>query len=395
MNEHQQIVRIINDLEGVSPPQGYTALSHCPEVYTAVDKIADPISNMTLYLMENTDHGDVRVQNGLSRLVDIAPSKYMTSKQWMKALVRCLLLEGDGNAVVKPVYKDDLIEELLIVPPGEFSINPGKDFEDGYTIQIKNKKYDPADLVHFVLNPSPTNPYVGESYRYQLRDLTDGLADARALEAKFMEGRYMPSLIVKVRADEELIMTHEGRDSMISKFMESDEQGAPWFIPEDILDVEQITPLSLKDIAISDSVSNYKKTIAGLLGVPAFLLGEGEFDRDEYNTFIKDRVCSVARVIEQTLTKQLLVNPKWYFKFNLRSLYSYDFDTMVNAGDTLYSHGLITGNEARNWVDLTPMDGLDELVILENYIPQSSIGDQKKLEDSNEADVQPPESDEG
>ena len=41
--------------------------------------------------------------------------------------------------------------------------------------------------------------------------------------------------------------------------------------------------------------------------------------------------------------------------------------------------GLMSGNEARNWVDLPPRDGLDELVMLENFVPVARLGDQKKL----------------
>ena len=363
----QDLLRIVNDIGNFTIPKGYIKLSHCPEVFTAVDKIADLISNMTLYLMENSENGDIRIENGLSRLVDIAPSKYMTFKQWMKAIVRCLLLEGDGNAVVMPAYEDGLIDELLIVPAGQFSINLGKTFKDGYKIHIGNKKYDPSDLIHFVLNPSASNPYKGQSFRFQLKDLADNLAKARSLEASFMDGNYVPPFIVRVNADEETITTAQGRESMTEKYFSSQKAGAPWFLPEDIMDVQTVKPLTLKDIAVSESISNNKKTIAGT------------FNREEYNTFIKDKVLSVAHIIEQTLTKQLLVNPNWYFKFNIRSLYSYDFNVMASTGAELYDKGIMTGNEVRGWLDLSPKEGLDDLIILENYIPAEDIGNQKKL----------------
>ena len=186
-------------------------------------------------------------------------------------------------------------------------------------------------------------------------------------------------MVVKVDGLTDEFSSKEGRRKLLSQYIESSEAGEPWMIPAEQFEVQEIRPLSLNDIALADSVKLDKKTIAAILDVPSFIVGEGDFDEGQWNNFINTRIRTICNVIEQENTKKLLISPDWYFRLNIRSLYSYDIEKLSKVGDDNYVRGIMSGNEVRDWIGLSPREGLDELVILENYIPLGMIGDQKKL----------------
>lgn len=381
------VERLNTDLGVGGVPAGYRKLKDCPEVISAIDTIADLISNMTLYLMENTEEGDQRVVNGLSRKLDINPCKYMNGKNFKKFIVRTLLLEG--NAIILPEFnKEGYIENLWPIPGNQCSLILDPDIKKGYSVQINDKIYDPDSVIHFILNPSFENPYKGESYRVQLKDVVKNLKAGRDTKHNFFSGAKYPSLIVRVDGDDGELQTEEGRQRVSDKYIGSQKNGNLWIVPDTMLDFQQINPLTLKDIAINETIDAEKKVVASLLGIPAFLLGVGEFNEKEYNNFIKDRVLSIAKVVEQTLTQTILTSENLYFKFNIRSLYSYDIQTLSNVGAQMFNRGIMTGNEVRDWIGLSPIKGADQLLALENYIPAEDVGKQGKLdndlEDSND-----------
>lgn len=355
---------------------GYTKLSQNPEIISAVNKIADLVSSMTIHLMGNTENGDVRIKNELSKKLDIYPNRFMTRKTFVAAIVRSLLLEGDGNAVVLPTYRNGLLEDLMPIRASAVSLIPDG---MGYYLTINGVEFAPDNVLHFVQNPDPDYPWRGIGYRVALKEVAETLKQAAVTKKGFMESKWKPSIVVKVDGMIDEFASKEGRKKLLGQYIESSEAGEPWMIPADQFDIKEVRPLSLTDIALPDSVKLDKRTVASILDVPPFIVGEGTFNEAEWNNFISTRIRSISNVLELEFTRKLLISPDWYFRFNIRSLYSYDIEKLSRVGDDNYTRGIMTGNEVRDWIGLSPKDGLDELIILENYIPAGMIGDQRKL----------------
>lgn len=382
-----------NNIRDATPPQvawllsdagydtlcvpGYTPLSQNPEVLMAVNKLAGLIGSMTIHLMANSEAGDVRIKNALSRKIDITPNRYMTRMTLISHIVRTLLLDGGGNAVVIPVTQRGYLEELTPVPPSQVSFVP--DGALGYRIRISGQDYDPASLLHFVLNPDPEQPWRGVGYRVALKDVAANLKQAAATKKGFMADKWKPSLIIRVDSWAEELATEKGRNELLEKYVANSEAGKPWLLPSEGFDVKQIRPLSLNDLAINDSVTLDKKTVAAILGVPPFVVGAGAFVRDEWNAFINTTILPLVKGMEQELTRKLLISEDMFFRMNPWALYAYDVQALATIGSELYVRGIMTGNEVRNWTGQDPKEGLDNLIILENYIPLSRVGDQLKL----------------
>ena len=356
--------------------QGYTSLSKNPEICTAVDAIARLVASMTIHLMENTPGGDVRVRNELSRKIDIEPNRYMNRYAFVHWIVKTMILGGDGNAVVYPRTYRGYLQDLIPVSPSAVSFRADG---WGYRIVIGGAEYDPGNLLHFALNPDETCPWKGAGYRVALRDVAKSLRQAEATKAGFMESKWKPSIIVKVDALTDEFSSPDGRKRLLDDYISTNTAGEPWLIPAESFSVEQVKPLSLADLALPEIVQLDKRTAASIVGVPPFVLGVGEFNRDAWNNFISTKVMTIAQIIQQELTRKLLYKPEWYFRLNPRSLYSYDLKDLASIADDQYVRGIMTGNEVRDWLSMPPKDGLDDLIILENYIPRGMIGDQAKL----------------
>lgn len=360
---------------------GYTPLHKNAEIVSACRKIAELIGSTTIHLMQNTKDGDVRITNELSRTLDINPMPIMTRQTWIEAIVMNLLLYGNGNAVVYPHTKKGYLTSLEPVAPHRVSF--ADKTSRSYTIMIDGMPHKPENLLHFVYNPDRFYPYMGQGVSVPLRALANNLEQAQATEKAFLSSKYKPSIIVKVDALTEEFSSPEGRKKLANSYLKTNE-GEPWIIPADQFQVEQVKPLTLSDLAIKDTIELDKKTVASLLGVPSFLLGSGEYNQNEWNTFINTKIMAICKGLAQEMTKKLIISPKWYVQFNIWSLLDYDLQKTSSVLLAGSDRGFVSGNEWRDKMNLPPAKGLDEYKVLENYIPVDMSSLQKKLVQNEE-----------
>ena len=357
---------------------GYTRLSDNPEIQTACLRIAELIGSMTIYLMANTDKGDERIINELSRKIDIEPNKNMTRSHWMTVNVMNMLLYGKGNAICVPHTYQGSLQSLEPISVHRVSFRPVENSYRDYRVLIDGIEKDPDNLMHFVYNPDPIYLWKGRGVTVVLKDLANNLKQAQTTENAFMASEWKPSIIVSVDALSDEFSTPAGRQKLLDSYVKPAREGEPWLIPAEQIKVEQVRPLTLSDLAIKDTVEMDKKTVAAVIGVPAFLLGVGDFNRDEWNNFVQTKVRSIVLNIQQEMTRCLIISPKWYLFLNYWSLMDYDLkatsDILLAGAD----RGFVCGDEWRDRMHMAPA-GLKEYNILENYIPIGKTGDQEKL----------------
>ena len=67
---------------------GYVRLADCAEVQAGIRRIAELMSCMPIHLLQNSEKGDKRIKNELSRKIDISPCRYLSRQLWVQKIVK-------------------------------------------------------------------------------------------------------------------------------------------------------------------------------------------------------------------------------------------------------------------------------------------------------------------
>ena len=127
---------LMND-DGICPA-GYTRLDRIPAIVAGYHRIAELAASLTIHLMENTADGDVRIQNELSRKIDINPSKRLTRSTWMEYILMNLFLYGKGNSIVRVKTRAGILQDLQPIPANRVQLIPD---QTGYDYTVYSVSY--------------------------------------------------------------------------------------------------------------------------------------------------------------------------------------------------------------------------------------------------------------
>ena len=372
-------LKMDGDMSDIIP--GYTRLSQNEEVVKCANIIADLVSSMTIMLMKNGEKGDVRIKNELSKKLDVYPCKYMDRKNFIFKIARDMVLYG--NSVVIPEVEGMYIKNLEPIDSDACSFVKEA---DSYRIVYNGNRLHPEDVLHFVYVPDKKEPFKGVGQKEAIVDTAKMLVQAKATKKKFLQSKWKPSMIISIQADVEELQDEEMRKTILGSYVSDTEEGEPWIIPAGEIDVKTIQPLSLNDLAIQDSIKLDKQAVAAAFNMPAFMVGVGEFKEAAYNNFISTTIMSIAMIIQQQFTNKLLFSGDLYFKLNYKSLLQYSLEDKIALIKGMVGGGMMSRNEGRAELDYAPVDkpGMDDYIVLENYIPVGDVGNQKKLKDKEE-----------
>lgn len=360
--------------------RGYVRFDNYPDVKVCIKIYADLISSMTIHLMKNTDSGDIRIKNGLSRLLDIEPYKYTTRKTLMYKVVEELLLTG--NSILLPAYdfqgKENYLRELKPIAQSQVTY---KSLDDsGYSVIYNKHEFQHDEILHFVNIPNIETPYKGESFKIYLNDVLNSLKRGQEIKTDYYTKHYKPSIVFSFNTDADLFDGDEQREELHDKWLKT-KPGTPYILPAALIDFKSFPAMSLSDMALDANIKLDKTEIANIFGIPPFLVGIGTFNKEEYNNFINTRINPICKEIEQEMTRKIILSPDYYVKLNIDSIKVFNqeawYDFMLNAK----TKGIYNANEIRVDTGYEPIDtpAMNEFNILENYIPVDKIGSQKKL----------------
>lgn len=343
------------------------------EFERAVETIGGLLGALTLQVWQSKGNTKERLKNAKSYWLDIEPVRGVTRLEWTKKVVRTMYERG---VCFVSVETDSAGNQLKILDDALVQT-------DGTVRCYKqNVVYKATDLLRFSVGTKPALE--------ALKQTNDNLRMAAALKARFLKNSFMPKMVVKVDVDMSALTDENDKRLKVLQnvIARSSESGQPIVFEQGFAEIQELKGRTYDELGLDVALKDEQLKVAAFFGLPAFLVGAGSFDREEYNLFIKTTFMTLVRMFEQQLSR-VFASKDVYVKYNTERLLSIDLSEQMSFVSECLAQGIMTPNEARQKLGLTPSEakGMNDFRILENYVPVSQLGDQAKLNKKKESNA--------
>lgn len=340
------------------------------DVFTAIKIIASDIASSPIQLIKNSMP---HVDDKITQVLNSTPNAEMDGWHFKFSLAVNMLLNGNSYAEIKRLDNDEI--ELHLLPNSSVSVTQSENGDVFYNVGEKKRKLKSSDVLHFKYFTQ--DGITGLSPLYALRDELKIQKAGNKTWFSFFSRGVNGSGILKVHKSD---LDGNAKKAIREKFEEANgstdgDNALRTIILDDSMDYKtlEINTDVLKLVNSSDWTT---KQISKCFGIPSERLGVENVHSSSTQSnlmYIQNTLMHYFSAFISELDKKLNNENEYNFRFNTDRLLEVDPATMIKNVLDQVRGSLITINEGRAKLGLSPQDGGDRLLASLNYTYLDSL----------------------
>jgi HK97 family phage portal protein len=345
-------------------------------VNACVRILAESIGSLPFPIYKRLDSGGrARATNHpLGKLLSVRPNIWQTSMEWREQMVAHLALRGNYFAVILR-HGDDIVDDLIPIDPDRVEVLQLPDYSLAYEIHKSDgtrTTLPQSEVLH--IRRLSTNGIRGRSIITDARD-TFGAALATAeYGARLFRNNATPGVILEHPAKISNEAFARLRETWDERHAGSENAGKTAILEEGM----KANKLSMTadDAQFLETIQAQRSQIAGLFGIPLFLLSFNEniatyASSEQFMlSFVQHTIRPWLVRIEQAIHNQLFTAPSYYYpEFNIEGMLRGDQKTRYESYAQGINWGFLCPNEARERENMNAREGGDKFLEPQNMRP--------------------------
>lgn len=372
-NTQQESYTVPTGLDFLIPYLGRGEATAISAFFGGVQLISSTIASIPIHVRKNSD-GSI-----INHAINDAFNNSLQSKYViMKQLMWDLYLHGNALLYIKRA-SDGTPIELIYCPSGTYSIMYNELKRDLYYLitNISKKKVEPINVIHLVYNSKDGINGKGLPL-YAAKLIEIALATDNHAKNYFQNGANIDGILKSTKP-----LTSAQKTDIKQSWQTVHGAGKQGGIAVVGNDMDYIPVGSTaNDSQMLETREFNAKSICQYLCIDPLLLGIS--GSTAYNaleeaqlSFLSHCIYPLISMIEDEFNRKLIKpseRGKIYVDFDENHIMFADKTATANYYGALVKNGIMTINEARHCLDLSPKDGADDLIIPFTDISQNTIG---------------------